>query len=64
MTKIQQFARDLRSMRRQVSKLQCDLSDMLDHVAVLECRAKNSGKATSSPAQIRARLEMRVATQR
>jgi hypothetical protein len=61
MTKIQQFTRDLRSKRREISKLQGDLSDMLDHVAVLEARAKNSGKATLSPNQVRARLGMRVA---
>lgn len=56
MTKIQLFARNLRHKRREISKLQGDLADMLDHVAVLEARAKNTGKPTLSPAQVRARL--------
>jgi hypothetical protein len=56
MTKIQQFTRNLRSKRREISKLQGDLADMLDHVAVLEARTKNSGKATLTATQVRARL--------
>ena len=58
MTKIQQFTRNLRSKRREISKLQGDLADMLDHVAVLEARTKNSGKATLLAAQVRARLRI------
>ena len=61
MTKIQQFTRNLRSKRREIFKLQGDLADMLDHVAVLEARTKNSGKATFSHTQVRARLGMRAA---
>jgi len=64
MTKIQLFARDLRSKRGEISKLQGDLADMLDHVAVLEARAKNAGKSTLSPAQVRARLALRSAASR
>jgi Asp-tRNA(Asn)/Glu-tRNA(Gln) amidotransferase C subunit len=59
MTKVQLFARDLRHKRREISKLQGDLADMLDHVAVLEARAKNNGKPTLSPTQVRARLASR-----
>jgi Asp-tRNA(Asn)/Glu-tRNA(Gln) amidotransferase C subunit len=59
MTKRQLFARTLRSKRREISKLQGDLTDMLDHVAVLEARAKNAGKPTLSPVQVRARLALR-----
>jgi len=59
--KTQLFVRDLRHKRREISQLQGDLANMQDHVAVLEARAKNSGKPTFSPAQIRARLAMRSA---
>jgi Asp-tRNA(Asn)/Glu-tRNA(Gln) amidotransferase C subunit len=59
MTKTQLFVRDLRSKRSEISKLQGDLEDMLDHVAVLEARAKNGGKPTLTPAQVRARLSVK-----
>jgi hypothetical protein len=60
MTKTQLFARDLRHKRREISQLQGDLADMQDHVAVLEARAKNTGKPTLTPAQVRARLSQRL----
>ncbi len=60
MTKIQLFTRDLRAKRGEISRLQCDLADMQDRVAVLEARAKNSGNATLTDAQMRARLALRT----
>ncbi len=62
MTKTKLFVRDLRSKRREISQLQGDLADMQNHVAVLEARAKNSGKPTLTPAQVRARLAGRSST--
>lgn len=60
MTKTQLFVRNLRSKRQEISRLQGNLADMHDHVAVLEARAKNSGKPTLSLAQVRARLAGRL----
>lgn len=56
MTKVQLLTRDIRRKRKEVSSLQEDLTDLQDHLAVLEARAKNMGKPTFSPAEVRARL--------
>ncbi len=56
MTKTQSFVRELREKRREISRLQDDLNDMLDHLAVVEARAKNAGKPTYSLEQARAKL--------
>ena len=56
MTKVQLLTRDIRRKRREITGLQEDLTNMQDHLAVLEARAKNVGKRTYSSAEVRARL--------
>lgn len=56
MTKTQSFVREIRQKRRVISRLQEDLNDMLDHLAVVEARAKNVGKPTYSLDDVRAKL--------
>jgi len=56
MTKIQLLTRDIHRKRREISGLQEDLTDMLDHLAVIEARAKNAGKRTFSANEVRTRL--------
>ena len=56
MTKVQLLTRDIRRKRREITGLQEDLTTMQDHLAVLEARAKNVGKPTYSPTEVRARL--------
>lgn len=56
MTKVQLLTRDIRRKRREITGLQEDLTNMQDHLAVLEARAKNAGKRVYSSAEIRARL--------
>jgi len=61
MTKTQIFARELRQKRREITRLQVDLADMLDHIAVVEARAKNAGKPTYSLAEARSKLGLTAA---
>ena len=56
MTKTQSFVREIRQKRREISQLQEDLNNMLDHLAVVEARAKNAGKTTYSLDEVRAKL--------
>ncbi len=56
MTKVQLLTRDIRRKRREITGLQEDLTNMHDHLAVLEARAKNVGKPIYSAAEVRARL--------
>jgi len=56
MTKVQLLSRDIRRKRREITGLQEDLTNMQDHLAVLEARAKNAGKRTYSSAEVRTRL--------
>ena len=56
MTKTQSFVREIREKRRVISQLQEDLNDMLDHLAVVEARAKNAGKPTYSLDEARTKL--------
>ena len=56
MTKTQSFVREIRRKRQEITRLQSDLNDLLDHLAVVEARAKNAGKPTYSPDEVRARL--------
>ncbi|MBI2814832.1 MAG: hypothetical protein HYX71_11165 [Opitutae bacterium] len=58
MTKVQLLSRDIRRKRREITGLQEDLTNMHDHLAVLEARAKNVGKPTYSSAEVRARLAL------
>jgi len=50
------FATEIKRKRREISRLQEDLSDMLDHLAVLEARVKSAGAKRYSPAQVRKAL--------
>jgi len=61
MTKTQSFVREIRQKRRVISRLQEDLTDMLDHLAIVEARAKNAGKPTYSLEEVRAKLGLSVA---
>jgi hypothetical protein len=56
MTKVQLLTRDIRRKRREITGLQEDLTNMQDHLAVLEARAKNVGKRTYSAGEVRVRL--------
>jgi hypothetical protein len=56
MTKTQTFVRDIRRKRREITQLQSDLGNMLDHLAVVEARAKNVGKPTYSTNDVRVQL--------
>ena len=56
MTKTQTFVRDIRRKRREITQLQSDLGNMLDHLAVVEARAKNVGKPTYSTNDVRAQI--------
>ncbi|MBI2516043.1 MAG: hypothetical protein HYV95_03940 [Opitutae bacterium] len=56
MTKVQLLTRDIRRKRREITGLQEDLTNMQDHLAVLEARAKNADKRTYSSAEVRIRL--------
>ena len=40
---LKNFATELARKRREVSRLQEDLRDMLDHLAIIEARAKSTG---------------------
>ncbi len=64
MTKTQSFVRELRQKRREISRLQEDLTDMLDHLAVVEARAKNAGKLTYSLDEVRVKLGLSPAAKR
>jgi hypothetical protein len=61
MTKTQIFVREIRQKRREISRLQEDLTDMLDHLAVVEARAKNAGKPTRSLEEARAKFGLLAA---
>ncbi len=56
MTKTQQFAREIRRKRQEITRLQSDLNDMLDHLEVLESRTKHAGKPTRSLDEVKARF--------
>ena len=64
MTKTQSFVRELRQKRREISRLQEDLTNMLDHLAVVEARAQNAGKPTYSLDEARAKLGLSAAAKR
>ena len=53
---LKNFSTEIKRKRREVSQLQEDLSDMLDHLAVLEARVKSTGAKRYSTAQVRKAL--------
>ena len=50
---LKNFATEIKRKRREVSRLQEDLSDMLDHLAVLEARAKSVGGRRYSTVEVK-----------
>ena len=58
MTKIalKTFTAEIRRKRREVSRLQEDLCDMFDHLAVLEARAKSAGGKRYSTVEVKKAL--------
>jgi hypothetical protein len=58
MTKValKNFSTEIRRKRREVSQLQEDLSDMLDHLAVLEARVRSAGAKRYSTAEVKKAL--------
>ena len=61
MTKTQSFVREIREKRREITRLQEDLNDILDHLVVVEARAKNAGKPVYSVDEARAKLGLTAA---
>ena len=53
---LKNFSTEIRRKRREVSRLQEDLSDMLDHLAVLEARVRSSGAKRYSTAEVKKAL--------
>lgn len=50
------FNAEIARKRREVERLQEDLGDMLDHLAVIEARAKSSGEKRYSTAEVKKAL--------
>lgn len=50
------FDAQIARKRREVARLQEDLGDMLDHLAVIEARAKSTGEKRYSTAEVRKAL--------
>lgn len=53
---LKNFATELARKRRAVSRLQEDLRDMLDHLAIIEARAKSTGTKRYSTDQVKKAL--------
>jgi len=53
---LKNFTTEIARKRREVSRLQEDLSDMLDHLAVIEARAKSAGRKRYSTSQVKQAL--------
>jgi hypothetical protein len=58
MTKIalKSFTTEIARKRREVTRLQEDLGDMLDHLTVIEARAKSAGGKRHSTAEVKKAL--------
>ena len=55
-TALKNFAVEIASKRREVMRLQKDLGDMLDHLSVIEARAKSAGGKRHTTAEIKMAL--------
>jgi cell division protein FtsB len=53
---LKNFTAEIASKRREVTRLKEDLGDMLDHLAVIESRAKSAGGKRHSTAQVKKAL--------
>jgi hypothetical protein len=57
-TALKNFTAEIARRRREVSRLQEDLGDMLDHLAVIEARAKSAGGKRYSTAEVKKALRI------
>ena len=55
-TALKNFTAELARKRREVTRLQEDLADMLDHLAVIEARAKSANGKRYSTAEVKRAL--------
>jgi hypothetical protein len=55
-TTLKTFTDEIARKRREVSRLQEDLGDMLDHLAVIEARVKSAGGKRYSAAEVKKAL--------
>jgi hypothetical protein len=60
MTKValKNLTAEIRRKREEVSRLQGDLADLLDHLAVIEARAKSAGDKRYSTAEVKKALHL------
>ena len=57
-TALKNFTAELARKRREVTRLQEDLADMLDHLAVIEARAKSANGKRYSTAEVKRALRI------
>ena len=55
-TSFKKFAVEIARKRREMTRLQEDLGDMLDHLVVIESRTKSAGGKRHSTAQVKKAL--------
>jgi hypothetical protein len=53
---LRNFTTEIARKRREVTRLQEDLGDMLDHLAVIEARARSVGEKRCSTAEVKRAL--------
>jgi hypothetical protein len=57
-TALKNFTIEIARKRREVTRLQEDLADMLDHLAVIEARAKSANGKRYSTAEVKRALRI------
>jgi hypothetical protein len=57
-TALKNFTTEIARKRREVTRLQEDLADMLDHLAVIEARAKSANGKRYSTAEVKRALRI------
>jgi hypothetical protein len=55
---LKNFTTEIARKRREVTRLQEDLADMLDHLAVIEARAKSANGKRYSTAEVKRALRI------
>ncbi len=53
---LKSFTAEIASKRREMTRLREDLADMLDHLAVIESRAKSAGRKRHTTAEVKTAL--------
>lgn len=53
---LKSFNTEVKRKRREVTRLQEDLGDMLDHLAVIEARAKSAGEKRYTTGEVKKAL--------